>query len=50
MRLRHRRAHLAAWILLALLLPLLLLAAAFALRNGPGVEAPTRLVPPGAAA
>ncbi|MBU8538394.1 hypothetical protein [Falsiroseomonas tokyonensis] len=48
MQLRHRRAHRAAWIFLTLLLPLLL-AAAFALRGGPEVEAPRRLAPPGAA-
>jgi|GEM_PF-4718182 len=49
MRLRHRRAHAAAWIALAVLLPALLVAA-FALRDGPATEPPRQLAPPGGAA
>jgi hypothetical protein len=46
MRLRHRRAHLLAWGILALLLPGLLVAAA-ALRFGtPAADAPRRIAPP----
>lgn len=46
MRLRHRRAHVAVWGLLALLLPAILLAA-LALRLGwPAEQAPIRLSVP----
>ena len=44
MRLPHRRAHRAAWIALAVLLPLLL-ELGFALRPAP-VVAPTRIAAP----
>jgi hypothetical protein len=44
MRLPHRRAHRAAWIVLAVLLPLLL-EAGFALRPAPAM-APLRLTAP----
>jgi hypothetical protein len=42
MRRAHRRAHLAAWLALALLLPALLLGA-FALRAAPPVDPAVRL-------
>lgn len=48
MQLRHRRAHLAAWCGLALLLPAILVAAAV-LRLGTPAQAPTRIAAPGAA-
>jgi hypothetical protein len=44
MRLRHRRAHLLAWGVLALLLPALL-AGAFARRAAPPDELPRRVAP-----
>jgi hypothetical protein len=46
MRLRHRRAHLALWGLMALLLPAVLIGA-LALRLGtPAPDAPVRIAPP----
>lgn len=46
MRLRHRRAHLLAWGVLALLLPAIL-GGALALRlSAPAPEPPLRLAPP----
>jgi hypothetical protein len=46
MRLRHRRAHLALWGLMALLLPAVLVGA-LALRFGaPAPDAPVRIAPP----
>jgi hypothetical protein len=47
MQLRHRRAHLAAWCGLALLLPAILVAAA-ALRLGTPEQVPIRIAAPGA--
>ncbi|MGG5822542.1 hypothetical protein [Falsiroseomonas sp. HW251] len=45
MRLRHRRAHWLAWLLLAALLPALLIAA-FATGRPPPEEAPRRIAAP----
>lgn len=46
MRQRHRRAHLAAWAVLALLLPAILLAALALRLGGPAEPAPIRLSAP----
>lgn len=46
MRLRHRRAHLLAWGVLALLLPAILLGALALRLATPQEHAPVRLAPP----
>jgi hypothetical protein len=46
MRLRHRRAHVAIWAVLALLLPGVLAAAAVLRFGAPEAEAPRRIAPP----
>lgn len=46
MMLRHRRAHVAIWALLAALLPGILAAAAMLRVSGPPEEAPRRLSGP----
>ncbi len=45
MRLRHRRAHLRAWLALALVIPAILVLA-LAMAGGPPDEAPRRLAEP----
>jgi hypothetical protein len=47
-RVRHRRAHLAAWCGLLVLLPLMLGAALYQRASMPALEVPLRLAPPGA--
>lgn len=46
MRLRHRRAHLLVWAVLALLLPAVLVGALALRLSAPAPEAPVRLAPP----
>jgi hypothetical protein len=43
MQVRLRRAHFAVWLLLAILLPAILIAALAVKRNGPAEFAPVRL-------
>jgi hypothetical protein len=46
MRVGHQRAHLLAWLLMAVLLPAILLGAALLRAGGPGEDAPRRLAAP----
>ncbi|HEV7268613.1 MAG TPA: hypothetical protein VGN83_27450 [Falsiroseomonas sp.] len=50
MRSGHQRAHLLAWLLMALALPAILFGAAWLRAGMPGEDAPRRLSPPPGAA